>query len=118
MKSLNRYTPLKKKVLRANHSSYLSKMLRSYLEKKYFKKRTDWSPRTYKKQNKYCSRLYDKERKSFFNGLNPSFATDNKLFWKTVKLLFSHKGSYGNNIKLFEKEEVLVNDSEIDKNLN
>ena len=46
MTLLNRHTPLKKKMLRANHSSYMSKTLRkaimrrSYLEKKYFKKKT------------------------------------------------------------------------------
>ena len=44
MKVLNRHAPLKKKILRANHSPYLSITLikaimrRSYLEKKYFKK--------------------------------------------------------------------------------
>ena len=41
MTLLNRHTPLKKKMLRANHSSYMSKTLRkaimrrSYLDKKY-----------------------------------------------------------------------------------
>ena len=45
MKVLNRHTPLKKKILRANHLWYMSKTLRkaimrgSYLEKKYLKKR-------------------------------------------------------------------------------
>ena len=45
MTVLNRHAPLKKKILRANHSSYMSKTLRkaimrrSYLEKKYFKKK-------------------------------------------------------------------------------
>ena len=43
---LDKHAPLKKKMLRANHSSYVSKpsrkaiMRRSYLEKIYFKKRT------------------------------------------------------------------------------
>ena len=42
MKVLNRHAPLKKKMLRANHLSYMSKTLRkaimrrSYLEKMYF----------------------------------------------------------------------------------
>ena len=40
-------------------------MLQSYFEKKYFKKRTGQSPRTYKKQKNYCCRLYKKERKGF-----------------------------------------------------
>ena len=110
LKVLNRHAPLKKKVLRVNHSSYMSKTLRkaimrrSYLEKKYFKKKH------------YCCRLYKKERKMFFNGLNPSFVTDKKLFWKTVKPFYSDKGNYGANIKLIE--EVVQKDSEIAENLN
>ena len=88
-------------------------MRKSILEKK-----TDQSLRVYKKQKNYCSRLYKKERKKFSNGLNPSFVTDNKLFWKTVKPFFSDKGNYGANIKLVEGEEVLQNDSEIGKKLN
>ena len=50
MKVLNRHAPLTKKVLRANYSSYMSKMLRKaimrrlYLEKNYFNK-TDQSLR-------------------------------------------------------------------------
>ena len=57
-----------------------------------------------------------KERKKIYNGLNPSFVTDNKLFWKTRKSFFSDKGNYGVNIKLVE--EVLQNDSEITEKLN
>ena len=51
MTVLNRHAPLKKKILRANHSSYMSKTLRkaimrrSYLEKKYFLKKPDQSLR-------------------------------------------------------------------------
>ena len=83
---LNRHAPLKKKILTANHSSWLSKTLRntimrrSYLEKKVFKKKIDQSLKVYKKQKNYCSRLYKKEIKKFFNGLNSSFVTENKLF--------------------------------------
>ena len=68
MTVLNRHAPLKKKILRANHSSYMSKTLRkaimrrSYLENKFLKK-TDQYLRAYKKQKNYCSRLYKKERK-------------------------------------------------------
>ena len=63
MTVLNRHIPLKKKILRANHSSYMSKTLikgimrRSYLENKYLKKKTDHYLRAYKKQKNYCSRL-------------------------------------------------------------
>ena len=121
MTVLNRHAPLKKKILRANHSSYMSKTLRkaimrrSYLDKKYLQ--TDESLTDYKKQKNYCGRLYKKERKKFFNGLNPSFVTDNKLFWKTVKPFFLDKGNYGANIILVEEEEALQNDSEIAKEI-
>ena len=72
-------------------------MRRFHLENVYFKKRMSKSLRAYKKQKSYCSRLYKKERKKFFNKLNHSFDNDNKLFWETVKPLFSNKGSSGSN---------------------
>ena len=69
-----------------------------YLENVYFKQgttytslfqeKTDKSLGASKKQNNYCSRVYKKERKNFFNKLNPSCVNDSKLFWKTAKPLF------------------------------
>ena len=105
LKVLNIHAPLKRKLWRANHAPYIyiSKTLRkaimrrSYLEKVYFKKRTDLSLKAYKKQKNYCNRLYKKERKNFFSSLNPSFVKDNNLFWKTVKPFFSNKGDLGPN---------------------
>ena len=71
-------------------------MKRSYLEKIYFKKRTDHSLKA------YSSRPY-KVRKNFFSGFNSSFVKDKKFFWKTMKPFFSSKGNLGSNIKLVEK---------------
>ena len=73
---LDKHAPLKKKLLRANHASYVSKALRkaitrrSYLKKVYFKNRIENSLKTaqkraFKKQKNFCSRLYKKERKIF-----------------------------------------------------
>ena len=81
-------------------------MKRSYYEK-------SQSLETYKKRKNYCSSLYQKERKKFFNSLNTSFVNDNKLFWKTVKPFFSKKGSFGNKIKLVKKDELLQDDKNI-----
>ena len=58
------------------------------------------------------------KRKNFFSSLNPSFAKDNKYFWKIVKPFFSHKGNLGLNIKLVEKSELIQNDREIANELN
>ena len=93
-------------------------MRRSYLEKIYFKKRTVDSLTKYKKQKNYCSRLYKKERKKFFDNLNPSIVEDNKTFWKTVKPFLTNKGSKGGNIKLVEKGELLQEDSLIAEEFN
>ena len=75
---LNKHTPSKTKILRVNHSYYICKSLRKaimktlYLEKLYFKNRTENLIKTYKRQKKHCSRLYKKERKEFLNNFNPS----------------------------------------------
>ena len=121
---LGKHAPMKRKLLRANHSSYISKPLRKaimrrfHLKKVYYNNKSEKIFKAYKKQKNFCSRLYKKERKRFFNNLNPSFVTDNKLIWKTIKPFFSNKGNYGSQIKPFEKDEVLQDDDLIAKELN
>ena len=57
-KFLDKHAPLKRKLLRANLASYVSKALRkaiimrSYLEKVYFKDRIENSLRAFKKQKR------------------------------------------------------------------
>ena len=70
------------------------------------------------KQKNYCSRLDKKERKNFFNKLNTSFVSDNKLFWKTIKASFSNNGSHRGNIKLVEGDKKLQDDGEVAEELN
>ena len=66
---VNIYAPLKKKILRANHVPYVTKVLRkvmmrrSDLESKYVKNKTSENLKSYKKQRNFCSKLYKKERK-------------------------------------------------------
>ena len=84
--TLNHHSPVKKKLLRANHGPYVTKTLRkaimrrSNLQTKYFKTRTPESLKKYRRQKNYCSRLYKKERKTFFNSLKVSNITDNNIF--------------------------------------
>ena len=68
------------------------------------------------KAKKYCSRLYKKEKKKF-NNLNPKLVSDHRLFWKTVKPLFSSKGSYSANIKLTD-DEIIQKDEKYKEALN
>ena len=67
---------------------------------------------------KSIQKLYKTEGTIFFNNLNPKFVFDNKLFWKTVKPLFSSKGSYNANIKLTDKDEITQNDEKVAEKLN
>ena len=65
-------------------------MRRSYLEKLYFEKWTPSSLKKYKKHKKYCSKLYKKERKAYFDKINPKKVSDNKVFGK-ISNLYSQK---------------------------
>ena len=69
---LSKHAPIKSKLLRANHASYISKplkkaiMKRSYLENLYFKKRTDHSLRNYKKQIKLLQQTLQKREEKLY----------------------------------------------------
>ena len=92
--ALNRHEPVKKKLLKANHVPYVTKtsrkaiMRRSNLQTKYFKTRRPESMKKCRKQKNYCSRLYKKEHKKFFNIPKVSNITDNKTFWKNLNPFF------------------------------
>ena len=124
MNLLDHHAPLKKKILRANNAPYITKKLRtaimkrSQLENIHKKTLIKKSLKAYKKQKNYIRRLYKKERKMFFNSLNPSVISDNRKFWKTVKPLFPNKGNYGNKTKLVENEETIDDDTKVAEELN
>ena len=54
----------------------------------------------------------------FFNSSNPSVVSDNQKLWKTIKPLFSSKGTCGNKIKLVENEEIIDDDTKVTEELN
>ena len=122
---LNKHAPSKKKIIRANHAPYVSKTLRkaimkrSALKNAYYKKKTDESLKAYKRQKNYCSRLYKKEKKKFFNNLDPSFVNDTKKFWKNIKSYFSDKGRNASKISLIGPNDNLISkDEDICEELN
>ena len=110
---LNKNALMKNKLVKANQAPYMTKALRkaimrrSELETKYFKLKTNDTLKAYKKQESYCSRLYKKERKKFFENLNLSFVIENKKIWKVVKPLLNEKRSrVSNEVVLLEKEKI------------
>ena len=88
-------------------------MKRSYLEKVYFKKKTPDSLKKIKKQKIYCSRLYKKERKKYFESLDPRRISDNKSFWKNIQPFFSEKQKISNKISLVDNKENTIFDDHL-----
>ena len=113
---LNKHAPLKKKFLRANHAPYMTKTLRkaimsrSQLQTKYFKNKSQIDYLAFKKQRNFCSKLYKKERKNYYNSLDIKNITDNKQFWKTIKLFLSEKIKTTSKIKLKDQDKIISND--------
>ena len=110
---LDEHAPIKKKFLRANNAPYMTKALRkaimkrSELKSKYFKNQSTDDFKLYKKHKNYCSKLYKKERKRYYNSMNLTNLNDNRRFWKTVKPFLSDKGSHTSKINLVNNEEVI-----------
>ena len=61
----------------------------SRLRNKYLRNRSDENKLAYNKQRNICTSLLKKEKTSYFENLDTSQITDNKMFWKTIKPMFS-----------------------------
>ena len=94
---LNKHAPRKKKFVRGNNAPFMNKTLsqafnhRSELKNKYNKFPTKQNKIFYSKQRNYCVSLLKKEKRKYYNNLNPKILKDNKTFWQRVKPLFSDK---------------------------
>ena len=121
---LNENAPVKKKILRANHKDYVTKdlrkaiMKRSELETRFHRTKNPTDQLAYKKQRNFVSRLYKKERKRYYNGLDIRKITDNKKFWATMNPLFSGRSS-SNHVNAIEiNDKIITEDAEIAQNMN
>ena len=111
---------MKSKKQCANHTFYMTKALRkaimkrSELATKYHKTKSIEDYNNYKKQRIFCSELYQKERKKFYDNLDIKNITDNKKFWKKLKPLLRDKVKCGSSkINLVENDDILSTDKEI-----
>ena len=100
LKILDKYAPMKKKYLRANHATFMTKevrkaiMMRSKLRNKFLQDKNEKSRNDYRKQRNLCVALVRRAKQQYFSSLDLNLIVDNKKFWKTVKLLFSDKISH------------------------
>ena len=58
----------------------------------------------YNKQRNLCESLIRQEKKNFLNNISTCDITNNKTFWKTVKLLFADLVKTKSKVKPFEKK--------------
>ena len=92
---LEKKTPLKERYVRYNQAKFMNKSLqkaimnRSRLLNRYRKEKTEATRSAYNRQRNFCVKLLRKTKKEFSNNLDVKYITENKLFWKTVKHLFT-----------------------------
>ena len=117
---LGKHEPVKERYIRANQKNFMDKelnqaiMVRSKLRNKFLKLKTEENRLAYAKQRNYCVKLLQRKKRQYFENLNLSSITDNKLFWKTVSPLFTEKnGSKNNKITLVEGGKVSTDDVKI-----
>ena len=124
MEVLNRHAPMKLKYVRGNNAPFMNKILskaimkRSRLRNKFLKYPNGNNKRIYNKHRNYCVNLLRKEKKKYYNNIDLKLLTDNKLFWKTIKPLFSEKNNISRKITLIEKDDIVSNDKEIAETMN
>ena len=115
----NKHAPMKRKYVRANEAPFMTKelhkaiMKRSRLRNKFLKNKNEINRNNYKVQRNYCKKLLKTTKKQYFNNLNTSKVTDNRILWKTVVLLLTNKPSGGEEIILKEGNKNITNDAEL-----
>ena len=88
-------------------------MTRSQLQTNHFKNKSQNDCLAFKKQRNFCSKLYKKERKNYYNSLDIKNITDNKQFWKTIKPFLSEKIKATSKIKLKDQDKIISNDDKV-----
>ena len=91
---------------------------RSRLRNKFLKNPNNLNRTNHTKYRDYCTRLFKKEKRDFYNNLDPKLISANRKFWKTIYPLFSEKHFSSNNITLLEGNEIVFKESDVAKTLN
>ena len=117
---------LKKRYIRSNRKPSINNhismaiMAISRLRNRFLQNRSEENRKPFCKKRNKCVSLLQKSKKDYFANLNEKNITDNKRFWKTVKLFLSKKNHFPERINLTEEENnsLLTNCEEVAKELN
>ena len=119
IQTLNKYAPIKQKIVRGNHKPFMSKMLRkaimkrTMLESKFLKYKTTESLSEYKKHKNYTNRLAKKEKAKYISKLNFSSIKGSREFWRIIGPLFSNKRGASQQITLVKNDKIISDDKEV-----
>ena len=81
-------------------------MLRSKLKNNFNHNKNETTKIACRKQRNLCTSLFRKAKKAYYSKLKPCIVSDDKLFWKKVKPLFSDK-TISKDITLTEKNGII-----------
>ena len=118
------HVPIKHKYIRATEAPFINKeykravMLRSKLQNKYNNEPSIQKHTAYKMQRNICTNLLRNIKFNFYNNLNPTSISDNKIFWKNVKPMYSEKKTSNTNINLLENHHVISEKKTSNTNIN
>ena len=124
MNELNKHAPIKTKMVRANNAPFMNSTLskavtkRSRLKNIFQNKPTKNNELAYKRYRNYCTNLFKREKKKYYENIDTKQITDNKKFWKTVKPLFSEKITEKRSIILVDDNEIISKDKKVADTLN
>ena len=88
-------------------------MTRSRLRNKFLKDPSSSNRANYNKQRNFCVKLLRNTKRNYYNNLDLKLITDNKMFWKTIKPLFSDKTKARQKMTLVENESIVADDNAI-----
>ena len=118
------HAPLKKKVVRGNNAPFMNRtlskafMTRARLKNISHKYPTQENIEAFKKYRNFCVSLLRKEKKQFYNNLDPSIMKDSKKFWKYIKPLFTGKSKSNSTITLIKGDNIISEAQEVAETLN
>ena len=115
----NSHAPVKKKVVRGNNAPFMNRTLskafmhRSKLKNRYHKFPKEVNKNSYKKYRNFCVSLLKNEKRNYYNNLDLKVIEDNKMFWRSIKPLFSGKSKQKTNITLVDNEKEITEKEEV-----
>ena len=123
-KVLNHHVPRKKKYIRGNNKTFMTKALsKAIMQRTRFRNKFLKNPATenrliYNRQRKFCLSLLRKDKREYFASLNEKDITDNRLFWHIVKPFLSDKIKSRENITLVNNENITSKEVEVANTLS